>query len=194
MQHFAFHRQLPTANRQLRIMRWFPFFILAYIALGIQFGLSGYGILLNRPNLVLVVAIFVAVSAQRNAAVLACLLLGLTQDLLTHQSPLGLTAFAYGLIGLVVVNTQEIVDRNHFLTHIFLGLLGGLLYGMIVYLHGWIYNMIHPAQKLTHASIGSLVLAAFYTALLAPFVMGLLRRMKRMFGFRPLRMHGNGRI
>ena len=121
-------------------MRFLPFFILAYIALGIQSGLTGYGAIYQaRPNLALLVVIFIAVNANRDAALLGCFLLGLTQDLLTGQSPLGLNAVSYGLIGILVINTQEVVYSDHFLTHISLGLLGGLMYALLVYGHGWIY-------------------------------------------------------
>ena len=176
-------------------MRFFPFFILAYFALGIQFGLTGYGAIYQaRPNLVLLVAIFIAVNAHRDAGLLGCFLLGFMQDLLSSQSPLGLNAFSYGVIGMIVINTQEFVYSDHFLTHISLGLLGGLLYALLVYTHGWVYfSLLHGSLKMTRPSAGPLVVSAFYTAALAPFVLALLRRMKRIFGFRPLRSHGNGR-
>ena len=39
-------------------MKWFPFFILAYLVAGIQFGLSGYGVVFQaRPNLLLILAL-----------------------------------------------------------------------------------------------------------------------------------------
>ena len=176
-------------------MKWFPFFILAYLALGIQFGLSGYAAILNaRPNFVLLVAIFVAVNAPRNAALAACLLLGLMQDLLMHESPLGLTAFAYGLIAVAVLSTQEIVDRDHFLTHISLAILAGLLYAVVVALHSWLYySVLHPSPKLTRPSVGPLFTGAFYTGVLAPFVFAALGRSKRVFGFRSKRTHGSRR-
>ena len=176
-------------------MRFLPFFILAYIALGIQSGLAGYGTLYqSRPNLALLVVIFIAVNANRDAALLGCFLLGLTQDLLTGQSPLGLNAVSYGLIGMLVINTQEVVYSDHFLTHISLGLLGGLVYALLIYGHGWIYySLIHSSLKSARPSAMPLVAGAFYTAALAPFVLAILRRIKRVFGFRPLRSHGNGR-
>ena len=176
-------------------MRFFPFFILAYVALGIQVGLTGYGTIYQaRPNLVLLVAIFIAVNAHRDAALLGCFLLGFAQDLLTSQSPLGLNALSYSLIGILVINTQEIVYSDHFLTHISLGLLSGLVYAFLIYAHGWIYySLLHASAKMARPFVGPLVVSAFYTAGLAPFVLALLRKMKRIFGFRPLRSHGNGR-
>jgi rod shape-determining protein MreD len=175
-------------------MRWLPFFILAYVALGIQIGLSGYdSVYRARPNLVLLAVIFVAVNAQRDAAVIGCFLLGLMQDLLT-QSPLGLTAFAYGLIALFVVSLQEVVYRDHFLTHVALGLAGGLIYAAVVYVHGLIYARAHASRTWSRPSLMPLLAGAVYTAIMAPIVLYLLQRTRRMFGFRAVRMlHGTKR-
>src|SRR2546423_13102319 len=145
-------------------MRWLPFFILAYVALGVQSGLSGYDQLYRgRPNFVLLAAIFVAVHAQRDAALLGCFMLGLMQDFLT-QSPLGLNAFAYGAIGAMMVNVQDVVYRDHFLTHVSLGLVGGLMYAAIVYVHGLIYNWAHAGRVWSRPSLLPLLAGAVYTA------------------------------
>ena len=176
-------------------MRWIPFFIFAYITLGVQIGLSGFmDIGLAKPNLMLLAAIFVAVNAQRDAALLGCFLLGLAQDLLTQQTPIGLNAFCYGLIGMFVISTQEIVYKDHFLTHLTLGLLGGLLYALLMYGHGWLYYVtLHSALKISRPPVSPWLASAIYTAAIAPIVFVLLRKVKRPFGFRPLRTHGSGR-
>ena len=185
--NFLIHRQPATSNQQPAIMRWFPFFILAYVVLGVQLGLSGYvDVYRAQPNFVLLAAVFVAVNAQRDAALLGCFLLGLMQDLLT-QSPLGLTAFSYGLIGMFVVSTQEIVYREHFLTHLSLGFAGGLIYAFIVFAHGLLYPLLHASRGFLRPSLGPLFAGAVYTAILAPLLMYLLQRMRKPFGFRPLR-------
>jgi rod shape-determining protein MreD len=177
-------------------MRWLPFFILAYVALGVQSGLSGYDqvdrLYHARPNLVLLSALFVAVHAQRDAALLAAFILGLMQDLLT-DSPLGLNAFAYGAIAAIIVNVQEMVYRDHVLTHVSLGLVGGLIYAAIVYLHGLIYHWAHTGRSSSWSrpSLLPLLAGAVYTAALAPVVLYVLQRFRRVFGFRAVRMmHG----
>ena len=168
-------------------MRWLPYFILAYIALGVQSGLGAYAqVGRATPNFVLLAAVFIAVNAKRDAALLGCFILGLMQDLLT-SSPLGLWALAYGAVGLFVVSTQEVVYRDHFLTHFSLGLAGGLISGAVVLLHGLVYPMLHPAWRLGRPGIMALIASAFYTALLAPLVLGILQRAKKVFGFRPSR-------
>jgi rod shape-determining protein MreD len=177
-------------------MRWLPFFILAYVMLGLQVGLSGYGhVLSGRPNLVLMALVFVAINAQRTAALVGCFILGLLQDLLTQQSPLGLNAICYTMVGWFIVSTQEIVDRNHFLTHIVLVLLGGLLYSLLIYGHGWIYyGWLKSGLRLAHPRGTPLIVSAVYSALLAPFVLFVLFRMRRIFGFRSLRSLSSGRM
>jgi rod shape-determining protein MreD len=173
-------------------MRWLPFFILAYIALGVQSGLSGYDqVYRGRPNLVLLAALFVAVHAQRDAALLAAFMLGLMQDLLT-DSPLGLNAFAYGAIAALVVSVQEVVYRDHVLTHVSLGLICGLIYAAIVYVHGLIYHWAHAGRSSwARPSLLPLLAGAVYTAALAPVVLYVLQRFRRVFGFRAVRMmHG----
>ena len=160
-------------------MRWITYFILAYLALAIQAGIAPY-VRWNRapPNLVLLAVIFIAINAPRQAALLGCLCLGLMQDLLT-QSPLGLYALSYGLVGMFVVSTQQVVYREHPLTHFSLALVGGLLTAFVLLLQGLIHR----------PGIGawSLLITTIYTAILAPFVLGILQRLKRAFAFQPSR-------
>ena len=177
-------------------MRWIPFLILAYLIFAVQTGLRGFvDIHGAEPNLILLAAMFVAVNAQRDAALLGCLLLGLAQDLLSPQMPVGLNAFAYGLIAIFIVSTQEIVYKDHFLTHLTLGFSAALIYALIVYGHGWLYYVVmHPLLKIGRPSGAPLVSSAVYTAVVAPALFAILKKVKRRFGFRPLRTHGSGRV
>ena len=164
-------------------MRWIVYFILAYLALAIQ---SGAGPYLRwqgaPPNLVLLVAIFIAVNAPKDAALLGCFSLGVMQDLLT-QTPLGLYALSYGLVGMFVVSTQQVVYREHPLTHFSLALVGGLLTCLVLFAH----DLIHREGGGGAIPVASLVTTLIYTALLGPFVIGLLQRAKRPFAFQPPR-------
>src|SRR5689334_18943058 len=124
-------------------MRWLPFVILAYLALGLQLGLSGYVTLYGaNPNLVLLLAIFVAGHAQRDEGLLACFLLGGVQDLLS-EGPWGVNALAYTLVGLFVIATQELVYGDHFLTHFTRALIGSWITAVVLLIHGWFYPMFH---------------------------------------------------
>src|SRR5947209_2224589 len=185
------HCPPPTAHCPLP-MKWPPFFILAYIVLGMQIGLSG---IVNvhgaKPDFVLMAAIFIALNTSRDSALLGCFILGLLRDLLAGGAPLGLMAFVYGLVGMFAISTQEIVHRDHALTHFSLGLCGGIISGAVVFVHGWIYPWLHPASSLPRPWPVSLITSAIYTALLTPILLLVLRRMKKFFNFRSARAaHG----
>jgi rod shape-determining protein MreD len=166
-------------------MRWLPFLILAYLALGLQTGLSGYVTWYGaNPNLVLLLAIFVAGHAQRDEGLLACFLLGGVQDLLT-EGPWGVHALAYTLVGLVVLSTQEFVYGDHFLTHFTRALIGSWITAAVLLIHGWFYPLFHKTlPNWVHPAAVPLLLGSFYTALLAIPVMLLLQRTRKAFGFR----------
>src|SRR4051812_11799899 len=180
-------------------MRWFPYFILAYLALGLQVGLGDYISYAGAtPNLALLAVIFIAINAPRDAGVLACLLLGGMHDLLTHQTP-GLFAFGYGVVALVVVGSSQVVYREPPLTHFSMALVGGIVVAAIVLLHGWIHPPgpmetrwvggagPTPATQVTLAAVrpspGIEFARAGYTAVLAPIVLGILQRLKGAFAF-----------
>lgn len=184
-------------------MRWLTYFILAYVALGVQVGLGDYVSYQGAaPNLVLLAAIFIAINAPRDAALLGCFAMGVMQDLLTQQPP-GLYAFAYGLVGLMVAGTNQVVYREHPLTQFSMALGGGLVVAIVLLILGWIQPAgaretiwiggAGPTQT-TQVSVEAVRTSpateftrAIYTAVLAPFVLGLLQRMKKAFSFQPPR-------
>src|SRR3954471_14398783 len=136
-------------------MRWPVYFILAYVAIGLQIGLGEYlRVGGAMPNLVLLAVIFIAVNAPRDAALLGCFGIGAIQDLVGLH-PLGLYALAYALVGMFVVRTQEIVYRGHPPTHFTLAFVGGILVASVVCIHGWLQGPREP--------IGALLATALYT-------------------------------
>ena len=157
-------------------MRWPAYFILAYVAVGLQIGLGEYVRVHGaRPDLVLLAVIFIAVNAPRDSALLGAFGLGLVQDLVT-LSPLGLYALAYSLAGLFAVNSRELLNKGHPLAQFFLALAATLLAAAVVLIHGWI--------KGPSASAAELAGGALYTALLAPVILTLLNQMRKGFGFK----------
>jgi rod shape-determining protein MreD len=151
------------------------YFILAYLTLGLQIGLSGHIALGGaRPNLVLLAVIFIAINAPRDAALLGCFVLGCLQDLTTQQ-PLGIFALSYGLVAMFTISTQQIVYRGHPLTHFSLALIGSFLTDAVILSHGWIRGpRISPML---------LFYSALYTAILSPIVLGILHQLKKAFAF-----------
>jgi rod shape-determining protein MreD len=163
-------------------MRWLSYFILAYLALGVQLALSGYIEIGGAgPNFVLLVVILLAVNGAREQALLGSFFLGLMQDLLTLH-PMGTWAVAYALVAMFVLSTQEVVYREHPLTHFFLALLAGILCGVVLTFHAWVYPLLHKGS--TPGTATGVFASAVYTAVLAPIVLGVLQRMKGAFGFR----------
>lgn len=157
-------------------MRWAAYFILVYLAIGLQLGLGDYArVGGGRPDLILLAVIFIAIHAPRDAALLGAFGIGLAKDM-TTLTPLGLYAIAYSLVGMFAVGTQELVYRAHPVTHVTLGFVGSVLAGAVVLVHGWI--------KGPTGSIGEMFASALYTAALAPVVLGLLNLLRGAFAFR----------
>ena len=176
-------------------MRWLAYFILAYVAVALQIGMGPYVQWRGAsPNLVLLAAVFVALNAPRDAALLGCFCLGVLQDLVTQQQP-GLFALSYGLTGMVIFSAHQVVYREHPLTHFSLALVGGLITAAVLLLHAWIYPASPrvaatagaPALPAIRLSPGTEFTRALYTAVLAPVVLGLLQRVKKVFAFQPQR-------
>ena len=170
-------------------MRWFAFLALAYVAMGLQLGLGPFIAYHGAsPNLVLLAAVFVAVNAPRRTALMACFLLGFIQDLGTLQT-LGLFAFCYGLVAVIISNMQQVVYKDHPLTHFSLTLGAGLITAVVIIAQGWLHPpppqtiQMKLVDKPYHISATLELTRVLYTAILAPFVLGFLKRAKPMFGF-----------
>ena len=157
-------------------MRLPAYFILAYVAIGLQLGAGEYlRIGSARPDLVLLAVIFIAIHAPREAALLGCFGIGAMQDLVTLSS-LGVYALSYSLAGMFTISTQELVYKANPITHFALGLAGALLSGAVILVHGWI--------KGPSAPISQVLANALYTAAVAPIVLGLLNLSRKAFSFR----------
>ncbi len=169
-------------------MRWFAYFILAYIVLGLQLGLSPqvryHG---SAPNLVLLAVVFISLNAPRDEALLGCFLLGALQDLATLE-PMGLFALSYGLAAMLIGALGQLANREHPVTQFFMTLFAGMVVAVVVLLHSWIHPLAAmPAGQAAAAPlplpVRAMMISALYTALLSPMVIGLLQQMRRMFAF-----------
>jgi rod shape-determining protein MreD len=170
-------------------LRWIPFVILGYVMLGLQLGLGAFTSFRGvSPNLLLLVVIFISLHARREEALLGSFLLGAIQDLISIQ-PIGLFAFSYGLVAMLVCWSVESVRRTHPLTHLSLTFLGGSIMGMILIVHDY-FRPVGPVSTVggtvAHAiRIGPRVVAVsvLYTTLLSPIVIGLLQLLNPIFAF-----------
>jgi rod shape-determining protein MreD len=174
-------------------MRPLSYFILAYITLGLQAGIAR-AIQWNTagPNFVLLAVIFIALNAPRDTALLACFGLGAMQDL-TSGGTMGLYAFSYGIVAVMIVAIQQAVYRRHPLTHFMLALVTGILVAIILAIHNWLRppapEIISAGQHLPpiHTPILPLFYTAIYSAILAPFLIGGLQYFNRLFRFQSAR-------
>jgi rod shape-determining protein MreD len=168
-------------------MRWIIFILFAYAMLGAQVGVGealrwgGMG-----PNLVLLAVVFVCLNTTREAALTGALMLGFLQDLLT-LNPIGLNAFAYGLVGLLCTTSNRVVYADHPLTHVVFAFVGQIITAAVVLS----YSFVRPAgvglEAGGHLPAMPFVYSAMYTALISPVVLGVLTRVKPLFGFAPVR-------
>jgi rod shape-determining protein MreD len=160
-------------------MRFVPWFILAYLVLGLQSGLAPYIQIDNAPpNLVLPAVIFIALYAPRDAALLGTYVMGLMQDTISGV-PLGTNALVYAAVTFGVRVTQPTIDREHWLTHVILALVGGVLQAAILTMVGMRRHELYPWSML--------IISTLYTAAVAPFILKPLHKIKRVFGFQPER-------
>jgi rod shape-determining protein MreD len=132
------------------------------------------------PNFLLLVVVFIALNAPRIEALFACFLLGLMQDLVSLQ-PVGMYAFSYGLVAMMIAWAADSVRRSHPLTQITFTFIGGGLLGMLQIVHDY----FAPGNAPAAAHIGPRVVAVsvIYTTILAPVVIGLLQLLRGVFGF-----------
>jgi rod shape-determining protein MreD len=161
-------------------MRVLPFIILAVICLVLQVAVApalAVTSLRAAPQPLLILALFVALFARSDAAVLGCWTLGLMQDL-ASIGPIGAGALAYGLVGLAIVHVRSSVFRDHPLSHIFLALIFGFLANELLALR------VAVADGFNNRLLVAEPLAtAIYTALLAPCLMPLLNATRKLMQF-----------
>jgi len=161
-------------------MRPLPFIILAVVTLVLQVALMPAIALTSarfQPQLLLIVAMFVALYARAEIALIGCWVLGLMLDLATI-GPMGAFAFAFGLAGLGIVSARASIFRDHPLSHFFLALVFGLAANEVVALRQAVVS--GPSiQLVVLEPLGF----AVYTALIAPYLMLLLNRLRGVMDF-----------
>jgi rod shape-determining protein MreD len=161
-------------------MRWTVFFIFAYVMIGLHIGLGGHWTLRGAaPNLGLLAAVFIALHASRQAALLGALMIGFLQDLATAQ-PLGVYAFSYALMAMLAVQVTGAVLRDSIAIQSGMTLVGGLIVTVGVLVRA----MFHGLE----GSTAALLLSAAYSTILAVPILWILTRLKGPFAFNPRRV------
>jgi rod shape-determining protein MreD len=165
-------------------MRWLSCFILIYLAMALQMALAGFMIFRGfAPDLLLSPMIFLVMNSRRGESLISGLLVGLAHDLIS-QRPFGIYALAYAISAMLIVAIQPAVYRDHPLTHFFIALMVASFTGIFLWFNDWIYPLFHQLSQSAQPSIWTVLGSAFYTAITAPFILGLLTRIRFVFGFR----------
>jgi hypothetical protein len=175
-------------------MRWFVFFVVAYVLLAMQVGLAE-GVSLDtswgpvQPWFVLPLAVFVGLSAPPAVSLVAFGVLGLLLDLTTTW-PNGATFIGPYTLGYiaghyVVAMTRGMLVKRHPLAMAFTCLIAGFGVQLVAVGVFAVRNLYDPipgwvgSQQLVVRSIGLL-----YTAAIAAVVAIPLNAMATVFGFR----------
>lgn len=147
--------------------------------LGFQLGLGSFAAYRGvSPDLLLLVVIFISLNAPQQEAMLGSFLLGAMQDLITLQ-PMGLFAFSYGIISMLVSAAGESVRRTHPLTQIAMTFLGSSLMGMLLIVHDY----FRPIDGTVRIGPRVATVMVIYTTMLSPLVIGLLQLFHGLFAF-----------
>lgn len=164
-------------------MRWITFAILACITIVLQTTIV-YRLELSQgaPDLMFIVAMLYALHAPTPDAMIAAWLLGFITDLF-WPGRLGVHAFTYGLLALVVVQFRDSMFRDHPLTALFVTLVCAWLVHLLAGVH---YLIFHPEAQRTMAGVLlHATITAMFTAILAPYAHWLLIRMRSLLGLLP---------
>lgn len=153
-------------------MRWITLLILLLCASLIQSTLLGR---LNpwmiRPDLFIIFVIFFSLKIDTKQANLRNFFVGITKDVFS-AGPLGLNAFLFIICGFFIGSIKDRIFKEHPFTQAIITFIMSLLYGT-----GYVSILSLSSYSVSITGTGwIIIMAALYTALIAPFVYQLLHR------------------
>ncbi len=167
-------------------MRWILVAIVGYVSLVIQttvFRPGGLAIPIDghwtRPDLVLIVALFIALYLRRHEVFIATWCLGLGADLVSVSGRLGVLALLYCALLTTLSAVRTGLNRTWVLTQ------SALTFAAVLVIHfGWYLatRYFSEAPPAILRSMEESVLDAALTAILAPYVFWLLLRLRGPLG------------
>ena len=159
-------------------MRTASFFILVYVAIGIQLGLSGVATIKGvSPNLLLPTVVFIALHLPRQSAVLGAFFAGLMQDLSSMQPP-GIYAVSYGVSAVLITRAADGVRRGHVLTWVSMTLLTGVICGSVILLH----DVLRSSVDGVRVGPRTVLVSVLFSTLISPPVIWVLRAVYKWIG------------
>ncbi|HPF38240.1 MAG TPA: rod shape-determining protein MreD [Phycisphaerae bacterium] len=168
-------------------MRWIPFIILLYVGAVVQTTIAPVvEIRTIRPDLLMILAVYYALHAQRYDALLACWCVGFLIDLTSigyaSHSNVGIHAVAMGLAGILIVGLRDYTIQDSPFTQMIYCFLMKLFVTSVMVLH---MAYILDVEGVTFRFLAIGFWEAVYTGLLAPYAFWALRRMRAALGLGP---------
>lgn len=154
-------------------MRGFLFCLLLLVATFVfQTTLAEYGTLYLgvKPDLVLLVVIYIGISRGRRTGITLGFIMGIFQDALSG-TPLGMNGLSKGLIGFIVGDIRQKLASRSVLAHLSFGLMATLLDGLLFVV---VQALILPEVPLPEGFFRTLGKLTALNAILAPPVLMLL--------------------
>ena len=183
-------------------MRWWVFILFAYLVVALQVGVADALAIPSRfgaiqPRLILLLAVFVGLSAAPGVALAAWVALGLVVDLVSPQPGVTLVgpyALGYLVAGYVLLQGRTMVFRQHPLTMGMMILVCGLAAHLVVVL---VFSIRTWYDPLPGFSGGTELVRRFFsllvTGLLGVILAGPIFRLAPVFGFHFGKTAGAGR-
>jgi len=161
-------------------MRWLTFLILMVFGLVVQSALAPrievWGC---RPDLLLVLVVFIAMHAAAKDALIGAWLIGACADVMTIER-FGVLALSYTLAALLILSFRDLLFREDGWPQFIVTL------GVCMLVHtAWViyaHSMYDPASSVLFDLTVGTVVASLYTAMLAPPFHGVLLRQWRSLG------------
>jgi rod shape-determining protein MreD len=167
-------------------VRWFLVAILGYASLVLQTAAFRPGALAipidgywTRPDLALLVGLFIALYFEPYEVFVAAWCLGLASDVVSVSGRLGLQALVFSLVCLAVSHVRTAFMRTRVLTHFLLSLAVVAAAHLAWYLAAQYLDDIPLAF---FRSVEQALLDALYSAVLAPYLFWVLERLRGPLG------------
>ena len=167
-------------------MRWLLVAILGYGGLVIQttlFQPGALAVLIDghwaRPDLLLMLGLFLALYLKPHEVFLAAWGLGLGADFISISGRLGIQAFLWAAALAALAHLRHNLDRTRVVTQVLLALAAVTALHLAWYLTA---RLVDGAPLAVGRSIEQAVLDGLYTALLAPYVFWVLARLRGPLG------------
>ena len=170
-------------------MRWTVFILMLFVALAAQTFLSLVPKIGEwRPDVILILFLFVSLWAPAGVTLFAALVAGAVQDIATGT--FGPFAFGYALVGFMMLRLRLAVYREHPLSHVAITIASSAMmigwFWIILRMMRWLFRLVISTGD--SAMLDEKVLPSWpgwiATILFAPIFIRMLQKMKKSFGFK----------